>query len=370
MEWGTRVSGAKRATPGCRRNARSHAPSPGTRLTIGPSIRIDSRMLLGLFAVSLLANPSAHAAPAPQPGAVWTIQGENDAITTTGGGSDRFYTNGLRLGWTSGTDGVPEAVADAARTVWGDGITRISFNISHQIYTPADIRRVIPDPRDRPLAAYLAGTFSVLHDTAQSRNVVAITVGLTGPAALGRTVQNGWHELIRIPVNNGWDSQLPNEPQLQLLAERTWRIGLARAGDLEADMLPSATAGVGTVRDYVQGGFILRLGQGLERDFGVARIRPGVTGGDAFVAAPGLAWYVFGGVTGQVVARDLFLDGTLLRSSPHVRRNWLLGGLESGVAIIWNGVRFSYTQTWQTQSFRGQRGGLFNFASVAMSVHF
>ncbi len=291
---------------------------------------LPGRALLGIAAAFLLCA----AGPAPQPGAVWTIQGENDAITTTRGGSDRFYTNGLRLGWTFGTDGVPDAVAEASRTVLGDGITRISINVNHQIYTPADIRRTPPDPRDRPLAGYLAGTFSVLHDTANSRNFVAVTVGLTGPAALGRLVQNGWHELIRIPANNGWGAQLPSEPQLQLLTVRTWRIGLSRAGGLEADMLPSLTAGVGTVRGYVQGGFILRLGQGLDRDFGVARIRPGVTGGDAFVASPGLAWYVFGGLSSQVEARDLFLYGTLLQSSPRVGRNWLLGAIESGVAVI------------------------------------
>ena len=51
-------------------------------------------------------------------------------------------------------------------------------------------------------------------------------------------------------------------------------------------------------------------------------------GGDAFVAAPGVAWYVFAGVSGQVVARDAFLDGLLFQSSAHVRRNWLLGAME------------------------------------------
>jgi hypothetical protein len=329
------------------------------------------RVRFGIAAALLVfGGAAAQPAPAPEPRAVWTIQGENDAITTTPGGSDRFYSNGLRLGWTSAPELVPEKVAEASRVVWGDGVTRISFNLSHQIYTPLDISRTTPDPRDRPLAGYLAGTFSVLHDTANSRNVFALTLGMTGPSALGREVQNGWHELIRIPVNEGWGSQLPNEPQLQVLAERTWRVGLARAGGFETDVLPSLTGGIGTVRDYVQVGFILRLGQGLERDFGVARIRPGVTGGDAFTAAPELAWYVFAGVNGQVVARDLFLDGTLWQNSPHVRRNWLLGGMEAGVAVLWHGVRLSYTQTWQTQSFRGQRGGLFNFGSVAASVHF
>lgn len=329
-----------------------------------------------LLAATLLGlSPAARAQPAPQPGSVWTIQSENDAITTTPGGSDRFYSNGLRVGWTSGTELVPQVVGEAARGVWGDGITRVSVNISHQIYTPSDIARTTPNPRDRPLAGYLAATFSVLHDTDNTRSAVAATVGMVGPSALGREVQNNWHELIRIPINRGWKAQLPNEPQLQFLAERTWRVGLARfggfgAGGLEVDVLPSLTAGIGTVRDYVQSGFILRLGQGLERDFGAARIRPGVTGGDAFTVAPGMAWYVFAGASAQVVARDVFLDGTLWQDSASVRRQWLIGAMEAGVAVIWRGVRLSYTQTWQTRSFVGQRGGLFNFGSLAASVYF
>jgi hypothetical protein len=53
-----------------------------------------------------------------------------------------------------------------------------------------------------------------------------------------------------------------------------------------------------------------------------------------------------------------------------VQHNWLLGEMEAGVAIIWHGTRLSYTQTWQTASFKGQRGGLFNFGSLTASVRF
>ena len=49
------------------------------------------------------------------------MQGENDRITTPPGGSDKFYTSGLRLGWTSGTDHVPDFAVRAARVLWGDG---------------------------------------------------------------------------------------------------------------------------------------------------------------------------------------------------------------------------------------------------------
>ena len=324
-------------------------------------------------AVLLLCSTTlAEATPPADPGSIWTFQGENDSVSTTPGGSDKDYTSGLRIGWTSGTDQVPEFAKQIAAAVWGEGVTRISFDVSQQIYTPTDTHLVHPDPTDRPVAAYLAGTLSLAQDTDRTRSVLAMSFGMIGPSALGRVVQNGFHELIRDHLNSGWGAQLPDEPQLELVGERTWRTDAVHLGGLEGDALPSLTAGVGTVRDYVQTGLILRIGQYLGSDFGVSRIRPGITGGDAFTVGPDeLPWYFFVGVDGQAVGRDVFLDGDLLRKSAHVERKPLLGEMEVGIAIIaWHGVRLSYTQTWQTASFKGQTGGLFNFGSLTGSYHF
>jgi hypothetical protein len=318
----------------------------------------------------MLAATAACAQPVltPDQQAIWTISGENDSISTTPGGSDKYYTSGLRLGWTSGANQVPVAISDFATGFWGDGVTRVSFDLSQQIFTPSNIHVVLPNPNDRPVAAYLAGTFAVLHDTASHRDVLALSVGVIGPFAFGRQVQNGFHELIRDRINQGWGGQLPNEPAVELLAERTWRVPLATLGGLQTDMLPSATAGLGTVRDYAQAGAVFRFGQHLDSDFGVARMRPGITGGDAFSATTEVPWYIFVGFDGQVVARDALLDGDIWRRSARVGHTWLLGEMQAGVAIIWHGARISYTQTWQTASFHGQRGGLFNFGSLTASI--
>ena len=312
----------------------------------------------------------AHAVPPPDPGSTWTIQGENDSSSTTPGGSDKYYTSGLRLGWTSGTDLVPEAAASLANVVWGDGITRISFDITQQIFSPTNTELYHPNPRDRPVAAYLAGTFAILQDTERSRSTLAVSLGVIGPSALGRQVQNGFHELIRDRINKGWGGQIGDEPAVELFADRTWRLPLFQIGGLEADALPALTAGIGTVRDYGQAGLMLRLGQGLASDFGVPRIRPGSGGGDVFTVTSGVPWYVFAGVDGQAVARDAFLDGDIWHTSAHVPRNPFLGELQAGAAIIWHGVRLSYAHTWQTASFKGQHGGLFNFGSLTASVRF
>ena len=265
---------------------------------------------------------------------------------------------------------VPVYAGDFARLLWGDGTVRVGVGFSQQIYTPSNLSLRTPDPRDRPYAGYLAGTGTLLHETAGEQTVLALTLGVVGPLALGAEVQNGFHRIIHVDTAQGWSHQLPNEPAVQVVSQRTWRRPLGSASGFETDMLPSVALGVGTVRDYAQTSVLFRFGQGLGNDFGPARIRPGVSGGDTFIAAPAPTWYVFAGVSGQAVGRDAFLDGALFTRSAHVRRNVLLGEIEVGAAIIWGGVRVSYTQTWQSEQYRHQRPGLFSFGSLAVSATF
>ena len=323
----------------------------------------------------LLAGPAkAQSSPTEPPrtdlGSIWTVRIENDRISTQPRGSDQNYTSGVQLVWTSGPDQVPEAATRIAHFLLGDGTVRVGVALSHQFYTPANTALRTPDPRDRPYAGYVAATFSIMQDSGNSRDLLALSLGVVGPSAFGRQIQNGYHNLIGVPISYGWSHQLRDEPAVELLAQHTWRHAIGRLGPIEFDTLPSLAMGLGTVRDYLQAAFVIRVGQGLDTDFGTARIRPGISGGDAFVAADGVAWYLFAGANGQAVLHDVFLDGNMFLRSPHVTRNPFLGELEAGLAIIWRGVRLSYVQTWQTEQFRHQRPGLFNFGSLALSTRF
>lgn len=329
-----------------------------------------SRTTTGLTAL-LLASMPARAEPPQDPASIFTLQIENDAASTFKGTSDQYYTSGLRLGYTSGTNAVPDFLAGIGHAVWGDGVQRVSFDISQSIFTPRNTQLVRPDPRDRPYAGYLNATLGLLQDTDNTRSVLELSLGVVGPSALGRNVQNGFHDIIGDTPNRGWHYQLQDEPAVELLAGRTWRLPITQFSGLETDALPSLTAGVGTVRDYVQAGVSFRLGQGLGSDFGTPRIRPGISGSDAYTPTRPFVWYVFAGADGQGIARDVFLDGSTFRShSPSVTKRPYLGELEAGLAAMFYGVRVTYTQTWQTESFTRQKSGLFNFGSLALSARF
>lgn len=314
---------------------------------------------------------SAQAEPRQDPASIYTFQIENDATSTQRGTSDRYYTSGVRLGYTSSTLGVPEFLANASRAVWGDGVQRVSIDLSQSLFTPANTQLNPPDPRDRPYAGYLRASLAVIHDKDNSRSVLGASLGVVGPGALGHLTQNGIHSVIGDPQTRGWSSQLQNEPAIELLAERTYRLPITQFGGFEMDALPALTVGVGTVRDYVQAGASIRFGQGLQSDFGAPRIRPGMSGSDPYTPTRPFAWYVFAGADGQAVARDVFLDGSTFRGrSPSVDKRNFLGEFQAGVAIMAYGLRISYTQTWRTEEFKGQRAGLFNFGSLAVSGRF
>jgi lipid A 3-O-deacylase len=325
----------------------------------------------GVAVVAALLPPAAvsRAQPAPDTATIWTLQDENSSIGATDP-TDRFYVNGLRLGWTSPTTGVPDFLETAGRSLWGDGQRRVGFNLSQQIYTPADTSLVIPDPHDRPYAGLLLGNLSLLSDTSNSRSVLTVSLGVVGPASGGKQLQTGFHNLIGQSVPAGWNSQIQNVPVFEVLHERTWRLPLGTVGGLEADALPSLTAGIGTVRTYLQTGVLLRLGQGLQSDFGAPRVRPGLSGSDAFDPVSTFAWYVFAGADGQAVAYDILLENHPFRGGPHVSTLWDVAEFQAGFAIMTHRMRLTFSYVAQTHEFNGQIGGMHQFGSAAISVRF
>ena len=147
---------------------------------------------------------AARAEPPQDPHGILTLQVENDAVSTRRGTTDEYYTSGLRLGYTTGTNAVPGFLGSLGRTVWGDGVQRISFDISQSIFTPHNTQLNPPDPNDRPYAGWLHGDVQLLTDKDNSRSVLGLSLGVVGPAALGRQVQNGFHSVIGDPSTKGW----------------------------------------------------------------------------------------------------------------------------------------------------------------------
>ena len=314
------------------------------------------------------AGAAAQQSPDAAAGMV-TLQDESAAVVP-GKLVDRYNVNAVRFGYASGAQDVPRLLQGIGQAVWGDGVWHYSIDIGQQIFTPADTLARQPPAGDRPYAGLLLGSVAVARDVPDSHSLLAASLGVVGPWALAEQTQAGFHDLFGQTHPNGWGSQLHNEPALELTSARIWRLPLGAAGGIESDILPSLAAGVGNVRIYGMPGVQVRLGQGLNSDYGVPRIVPGLSAGDAFTPSRPVAWYVFAGADGQAVAHDITLNGNDFQDSARAKIRPLLGEMQAGLAVMAEGARLTYTQIMQTQEFEHQKGGLHQTGSLALSVHF
>ena len=293
---------------------------------------------------------------------------ENDLF----GGSDRYYTNGLLLTWQSPSANLPRPLAgldERLDVLLGPGGLRWGLSFGQNMYTPQDTDRRTPDPRDRPYAGYLYGAASLSRSTERTQTLLELQFGVVGPSAGGEFVQNNYHDLINVRRANGWSRQLKDEPALTALLERRWRVPLGSFGGVQAEAIPVAAVALGSVQTYAAAGGTLRIGQGLEADWGPVRIRPALAGSGFFQPRQEFGWYIFGGVEGRAIARDIFLDGNTFRDSPSVDKRLFVGDAQAGVAVLWRGVRFAYTQVLRSEEFYGQRGRQ-SFGAFSASFRF
>jgi hypothetical protein len=338
-------------------------------------IKGPKRMRRSFLAVCTTASLAALAtaglgatawAQKADPDSIVTLDVENDAVA----GTDRFYTSGLDLNYVSPTTTVPDWLARAGHVLWGGGTQRYSIGLSQVLFTPTQTQINPPPPHDRPYAGELTGNFALIQDTADYRSDLEIDLGVVGPGALGEEVQNGFHHLIGDTPNLGWGHQIHNEPLLEIASDRIYRVPTGTIGPFETDLLPQLSVGLGNERIYALTGAQIRIGQGLTSDFGASRIRPGLTGMDAYTPTRDFAWYAFAGVDGQGVLRDISLDGNSFESSAHVWPTPAVAEAQAGLAILAYGLKISYTEVVQTKEFHTQSGGLFQFGVFTLSARF
>ena len=333
---------------------------------------MNKMLVRGLPLFLVLALPlgaAAQTVPAADPGSIVTLQIENDAFSIPG--TDRYYTSGERLGYVTPTGAVPNLVANFGNMVFGPGTQRMEIDVQQEIFTPADTQAYDPNPYDRPYAGHLALDAELIQDSTTTRSTAEITGGVIGPDSLGQSVQNGFHSIIGDTPSRGWHYQLKNEPTLDFTGGRIWRADLVEFGGsgIGVQALPQVTAQLGTTEIYAQAGAILRVGSGMDSDFGPAVMQPAMSGTDAYTPTQPFVWYIFAGGLGRVVAHDELVQGDDFQSSRGVALTPLQGDLEVGGAIILFGLRVTATEIFETAEFHNEAPA-FQYGSVAISSRF
>jgi lipid A 3-O-deacylase len=312
-----------------------------------------------------------------------TLVTENDKYFA---GTDRHYTNGLKLSFlgTTRLDESPDFIRNVTRyipTLRHDA-SRLHYkagvSLGQNIYTPGNTDLTTPDPNDRPYAGWLYASIDLQAKSLDGKTLrtFELAFGMVGRAALGRQAQNGFHDIIGVPHANGWDHQLHNEPGLILSWERRHRLlrfDLGSSSDFSTDFFGRYGLSLGNIRTNIAGGFGARIGWRLPEDFGADLIRP--SGGDeASVTTASL--YFFGSSEVRAVARNIFLDGNTWKDSPSVDKRPIVADLNAGLVYRFpakigstRGLQIAYIQNYRTKEFYGQLKRDV-FGSISLTVLF
>lgn len=300
---------------------------------------------------------------------VWSLTSENDLF----GGTDRNYSNGIRIERVSPANRVSPWLKWAADSVPFIDMSRKDlrqgFALSHAIFTPEDISRPVPDPNDRPYAGWLYVSGTAIASDEHTQDILQVNLGVVGPSALGDFVQTNWHDMIEEQLPMGWDYQLKDEPGLEIIAQRMALFDGPRLPlGLETDFGAYAGGALGNVRTYAGTGLVGRIGWDLGSDFGPPRIRPALTGAGTFSPDQPLGAYLFAGLDGRFVLRDIFLDGNTFKDGPSVDdRRLLVGDFQTGAAVHVSNVQLAFTYVHRTEEFRAQAGPQ-RFGAVSVSI--
>lgn len=262
-----------------------------------------------------------------QTGEAFAFYLENDTRSLGGPGSDQAYTNGLKFSYIYAENKVPDwARGPVERFKVLDNKnpneTKVNLGISlgHQIYTPNNLGEPNLIPDDRPYAGWLYLGLAANFREKSSSQFFELDIGIVGPSALGKQIQNNWHDMIPKQRGMGWQHGLNDEPTLQLHYQKRFKIAEAK----NIDLLPFYGASLGNVVVGAHAGAIVRIGSNLLDDFGPSR--PSSNDGDSFITPINpdepkkFGYYAFASIRGNFVARNIFLDGNTFQPSHHVKK--------------------------------------------------
>lgn len=251
-------------------------------------------------------------------------------------GNDNGYTNGIYVSFfDTGDEGnalpsrdfwvsplmwsMPAATPDAAVNAYSAGQT---------MSTPSDITIENPDQSELPYSALLALTNTYVAITRSHADLVATTVGIVGPAALGEESQKFVHEIINGDEPLGWDTQLENEIVFNFNRGRTWRYWVSKTGN--TDILTNGQIGIGTVRSSLDAGVYVRYGRDLISSYATTLFSNSRTSNPGAVNG---GWYVYAGIEAGYIFNQIFTDGNTYRDSRSIDYDSEYVGVSSGLAF-------------------------------------
>jgi hypothetical protein len=227
------------------------------------------------------------------------------------------------------------------------------LEVYQSIYTPENKDFPRPQPGDRSYAGWLAGNFTQFRLGTDYVDSFGVGVGVIGPASLAGDTQINFHKWIDCALPQGWDTQLNNEPTLQISANRTYSKFITKW----LEYRPGAGANLGNALIDAELDNTIRCGYNIPRAF------PQISNSKICPVSPKreikptpFACYVFVSLKGKAIARDIFLDGNTFNKNDNItvdKENFVADNI-IGVALTIYRFDLSITHIERTREFETQ----------------
>lgn len=187
------------------------------------------------------------------------IYEDNDFIDLRGSGTDRYYTNGLRIDFFYSKKNKPKfpsnllvQLKNADNTVYGYGITQT-------MYTPLDISKTEIQFGDRPYAGILHLNHTVISSNSEKNEQIVseLNLGVIGNLSLARETQTILHKWKNVQRPNGWDNQIKTDLLLNYYLQYE---KLILQPSEKFEIIGGFDTNIGTIRTDFGLGLLVRLG--------------------------------------------------------------------------------------------------------------
>ncbi len=250
--------------------------------------------------------------------------------------------------------------------------TYASWSVAQEMHTPDDIKIPNPPVDDQPYAGILY-IDSVLYARSEGwAHAWELKLGVVGPSSQADNVQKDFHELIGGDEPMGWDTQLPDEPVINVGFTTAHLLAEGNAGESsEWRLIPVGHVGLGTYFTGIGLGMYGELGWNLVDALGGTGLREGLNAASTVGVGPVEGWSVsfFGGFGGHAIAHYLPLDGTVFEDSRSVDTKPFVGNATIGLCVRHDKLVMSLATTFSTKAFETQEKSA-EFGTLSVSWYF
>lgn len=259
---------------------------------------------------------------------------------------DRYYTNGMFLNYRYITK--------------NENITLekkiFEWEIGHEMFTPNKSIVQTIDEHDRPFAAYLYGSFGVKNVYKNNKILnYNLQVGVLGPNAFGKELQDFIHNIYGFKKATGWQFQIKNAFAFNFDVDYIRFLGKNNMNTIDISWVN--TAKLGTIYTNVSSGFYVRFGLNpLEKIINSIAFNTNLN--DATTTSTrAIESFIFVKPTLRYAFYDATLEGSFLNSTSLVTKEIIpvVFNLEIGLKFTANRFNFGYTFNYNTSKSKGLR---------------